>query len=566
MVRVGLGTGTVPALGVTQLSDATVFACYAPNADRVEVRVSKGNENLIFPLKSVEGGIWSAKDEKHFADYSYWFRIWTPQLQELVDPYAFRLATLRRSGLITDLKSPPDAFKTPSLRDLTILEVHARDLVAYAPTPKDQSIFSQLKYFFSHPNPVEDLGVNAIEFMPLTEFDANSQNVYSWGYMPSHFFAPSGTYGTPQELQDLVQTLHARGLAVIMDVVYNHVGKMNDLLRWNEKAYVRHHANGTRMNFSGCGNDLCTEHPFIQCLISDSLLHFLKFYRVDGFRFDLAELLNTDVLQKIEAELRAYKSEVILIAEPWSFRGHIAHRLKNTTWACWNDRFRECAYHYIEGNGCAEDLAYVMGGSVPDPFTTAQQSINYTESHDDYAWVDRLSGDAEIVRRKTHCMFAILMLSAGIPMVAEGQDFMRSKRRMRNTYNRGGLNLLDWECLKNQDTTHQYVRNLLKLRASDVGKLFKAPQPTKTYKHLFPADKGSGVGILFNADGSMGKRQALFVINPHAFEACFNCADLEKKHFRQTADTDRSFLETTCRLSQPLSLEPFSCALFLSDP
>ena len=401
--------------------------------------------------------------------------------------------------------------------------------------------------------------------MPLTEFDAFSPNMYAWGYMPAHYFALSHTYGTPQEFQALVQTLHARGLAVILDVVYNHAGKMNDLLRWDEKAYFRHDTNEERTNCSGCDNDLRTEHPFAQRLIVDSLLHFLKFYRIDGFRFDLAELLNVDVLRKIETHLRAYKKDVILIAEPWSFRGHIAHQLRNTTWACWNDRFRESVYHYVEGNCPAEELAYVMSGSVSEPFENAFQSVNYTESHDDYAWADRIGGDAETVRRKTHMMFAILMLSSGIPMIAEGQDFLRSKHHVHNTYNRGDLNLLNWDVLKKHELTHRYVKNLLKLRASDIGKLFKITRPANTYKHLFRADKGAAVGILFNADGSKGEQRVLLTVNPHPFEVKFDLENLDTQNFYQLADTDQFFTDKTRLLSKAFSLEPLSCALFIKE-
>lgn len=564
MHSVGFDSPTAPTLGVTQSSNGTAFACYAPNADRVEVRIFKGEENFIFPLNSAEGGFWHTTIGRDFTEFRYLFRVWALELKELVDPYAFQLKNPTGPGIITDLKPPSDdGFKAPELKDLIISEVHARDLVAYTSIPKNQSVFSQLKIFFSQLNPIEDLGVNAVEFMPLTEFDASSPNTYAWGYMPAHYFALSSTYGTPPEFQALVQTLHARGLAVILDVVYNHAGKMNDLLRWDEKAYFRRDTDGKRTNCSGCDNDLCTEHPFVQKLIIDSLLHFLKFYRVDGFRFDLAELLNIDVLRKIETHLWAYKKNVILIAEPWSFRGHIAHQLRTTAWSCWNDRFRESVYHYVEGNGSAEELAYVMGGCVPEPFENAFQSINYTESHDDYAWADRIGGNAETVRRKTHMMLAILMLSSGIPMIAEGQDSLRSKHHVRNTYNLGGLNLLNWDVLEKHEASHRYAKNLLKLRASDIGKLFKPEQPTQTYKYLFRADKGSAVGILFNADGSQGNKRVLLTVNPHPFEVKFDLNNLNTQNFYQIADTDRFFTDKTRLLSKAFSLEPMSCALFI---
>ena len=98
---VGLGDPTVPTLGVTQSSSGTSFACYAPNAARAEVRVFKGEKNFIFPLNFAEGGFWHATVGKDFTGYAYLFRIWTPELKELVDPYAFQLKTPTGPGIKT---------------------------------------------------------------------------------------------------------------------------------------------------------------------------------------------------------------------------------------------------------------------------------------------------------------------------------------------------------------------------------------------------------------------------------------------------------------------------------
>ena len=136
---------------------------------------------------------------------------------------------------------------------------------------------------------------------------------------------------------------------------------------------------------------------------------------------------------------------------------------------------------------------------------------------------------------------------------------------MRNTYNLGGLNLLDWEVLKKNEATHRYVKNLLKLRASDIGKLFKTERPTQTYKRLYYADKSSAVGILFNADGSKGKQRVLLVVNPHPFAVRFDFSDLNSRSFYQIADTDRFFADKTRRLPKTFSLEPMSCALFIKE-
>ena len=555
-------------LGVHIENNRTSFACFAPRAQRVEIEFKKATNTSTLPLIQTEPGIWEGTTDRDFSGYTYLFNIWTPEKHSCVDPYAVALKSPQGPGIVMDLKDPhADNFPTPALKDLSILEVHAKDLVAHAPTPKNASVFSQLTDYFSKRNYVKDLGVNCVEFMPLTEFDNDCKTAYQWGYMPAHFFALSSCYGTSREFINCVQAMHDQGLAVILDVVYNHAGQMNDLVRWDEAYYFRHTANGALTNVSGCGNDLRTECPMVRKLILDSLIHLLKTYHIDGFRFDLAEILGTETLHYLSENLKKFKKDVILIAEPWSFCGHIAHALKGSDYACWNDGYREFLLKYVTGNGNCEGFKYFLEGSTAFLCQTAQQSINYTESHDDYCWRDRLDLDETTALRQTHCMFATLLLSLGIPMIAEGQDFMRSKQRVRNTYNRGDLNLLNYDDLKAHSSTHNYVKNLLKFRNSPFGKLLKIERPTPSYFKYFHTDKSSAMGVLFNADLSMGHRQILFLINPHDFDVEISLPHLDITEFSLLADTLKfsSTSKPKRNLSHNFRLDPISCNIFVRD-
>ena len=342
---------------------------------------------------------------------------------------------------------------------------------------------------------------------------------------------------------------------------------MNDLLRWDKDYYFRHTPDGELTNVSGCGNDLRTERPMIRKLILDSLLHLLKTYHVDGFRFDLAEILGVETLHYLSENLKKAKQDVILIAEPWSFGGHIAHALKGSDYASWNDGYREFLLKYVTGNGNCEGFKYFLEGSTSFLCQTAQQSINYTESHDDYCWRDRLDLDETVALRQTHCMFATLLLSLGIPMIAEGQDFMRSKQHVRNTYNRGDLNLLNYDNLKTHSVTHQYVKNLLKFRNSSYGELLKIERPTASYLKYFPVEQTSALGVLFNADLSMGHRQILFLINPHNFAVELPLPHLDIAEFSLLADTLKfsTSSNTKRNLSHNFHLDPISCNLFVRE-
>ena len=555
-------------LGVRIEEGKTLFVCFAPRAQRVEVELRKGTKQICIPLTRTEPGIWEGAAEQDFIGYTYLFNVWNPEKHSLVDPYAIALKSPQGPGIIMDLSDQHvDDFPTPAWKDLAILEVHAKDLVANAPTPKNASVFSQLTDYFSKPNYVKDLGVNCVEFMPLTEFDNDCKTAYQWGYMPAHFFALSSCYGTPREFINCVQAMHNQGLAVILDVVYNHAGAMNDLLQWDESYYFRHTSEGGLTNVSGCGNDLRAECPMVRKLILDSLLHLLKTYHVDGFRFDLAEILGVEALHYLSENLKKVKRDVILIAEPWSFCGHIAYALKGSDYASWNDGYREFLLKYVTGNGNCEGFKYFLEGSTSFLCQTAQQSINYTESHDDYCWRDRLDLDESVALRQTHCMFATLFLSLGIPMIAEGQDFMRSKQRVRNTYNRGDLNLLNYDDLKAHSTTHNYVKNLLKFRNSSYGKLLKIERPTSSYFKYFHVEQTSALGVLFNADLSMGRRQILFLINPHNFIVEFHLPHLEIAEFSLLADTLKfsTASHSNHNLLRNFRLDPISCHIFVRN-
>ncbi len=166
--------------------------------------------------------------------------------------------------------------------------------------------------------------------------------------------------------------------------------------------YFEQDSDGRLTNWSGCGNDLRASAAMAKRLIIDSCTHLIEAYGVDGFRFDLAELLGVEVLREVEAALKRVKPDVILIAEPWSFRGHIAGALRDTGWASWNDGYRDFVRDYVLGRGPGERLEYFLRGS---PWYFAKwpaQTVNYTESHDDRAWIDTDHGEPRRRRLRAH--------------------------------------------------------------------------------------------------------------------------------------------------------------------
>ena len=404
--------------------------------------------------------------------------------------------------------------------------------------------------------------------------------------MPVNFFSPDSGFARDPlhasqigEFRDLVEAFHEAGLAVILDVVYNHVGEPAHLAHIDQLYYFELKADGSTSNWSGCGNDLRCRAPMVKRLILDSLLHMLKFYGVDGFRFDLAELIGVDALKEIEVRLREHFPEVILIAEPWSFRGHLRSGLKETGYLWWNDSYREFLKYYLTGKGDAKSLQYFVKGSQ-DSGGAPFQSINYTESHDDRTWLDDITENADHNaetptvpdRRRTHLMISILMMSLGAPMLAQGQDFLRTKWGISNTYQRGDINALDYQRLQEFSGTHEYFRRWIGFRKSEMASCLRpATNPGENFFQFFLPESGNGLASLYNAAQTHGSVQLFFGVNPAEHAAQFDLSGFSfDRPWIQIADSERfqnkGVESALIALRTEMVLPARSCALWISQP
>ncbi|MEM1223522.1 MAG: glycoside hydrolase family 1, partial [Verrucomicrobiota bacterium] len=363
---------------------------------------------------------------------------------------------------------------------------------------------------------------------------------------------------------------------LIIDVVYNHVGEPNHLLFIDKYYYFHLDDANDLINWSGCGNDLRCDAPMSRRLIIDSLKHLIETYDVDGFRFDLAELIGIKVLREIEVELKKIKPSIILIAEPWSFRGHIQNELRETGFASWNDGFRKSIANYVRGHGNQETIRHFLSGS-PSSTRFVAQTINYTESHDDHCWLDGITirpkhngyDPALIDQRRTHLMAAVLFSSLGVPMISAGQDFLRSKKGVSNTYQRGDLNALDYNRRFYYASTHSYFASWIRFRLSEEGKALRYDGGFREdYMRFFFVDGFSAVLVLYNGDHSVDAPQLLFGINPHTDYASIPYESIDTSTFIQIADHER-FEKTGLSTAlfpidaEKVHLPPHSCGLWI---
>lgn len=598
-------------LGVYPQRGQTVFRIFAPRAKSVELAVCAALAEQDRPHRyrlarraDADGaaGVWELTLEGNLHGWFYWYQVDGPRdafgafdpKRRVLDPYA--LATVGREGpgiILDRARLNPVAaardFKTPAWHDLVICEAHVRDLAAGAPVAADENErrgFAGLKKWVeSEEFYLSRLGVNCVELQPLQEFDNRTREEYHWGYMTVNYFAPASAYATRpdaasgvRELQDLVRAFHARGIAVIVDVVYNHVGEPAHLMFLDKLYYFEQDAAGQLSNWSGCGNDLRCSAAMAKRLVIDSCAHWLEVYGVDGFRFDLADLVGVAVLKDVEVALKRVKPDVILIAEPWSFRGHAAGELRDTGWASWNDGYRNFLRDYVHGGGSRETLEYFLKGSPWYYAKWPAQTVNYTESHDDRCWIDVITENPNNDghwptandRRRTHLMAALLFVSVGIPMICEGQDMLKSKHGANNTYQRGDLNALDYERILRFPATHAYFADWIAFRRSETGRLLRHfSRASEGFFQFIWGEGSAAAAIVFNADLSQGPRRLLFAINPGSGDVMLPVGEWAALPWRQLADQER-FLPAdrpagARRVAEKLFVPALGCGLWLAD-
>lgn len=581
----------------------TTFRLYAPRATQVFVKYYKkleDNEKKL-ELKIKKDCVWEGSVWKKLSGYYYHYQVigdntsnkthFDPEVK-ILDPYAKAAVSPSGPGIILkSSKKTKSNFTIPSLKDLVIIEAHIRDLLKHCPlalTQEEKLGFSGLtKWLKSGEHYFKHIGVNAVELQPIHEFSYEQSQEYHWGYMPVNYFSPSSAYAkTPksasqiEEFKALVEAFHEEGIAVIIDVVYNHLGEPNGLFYIDKSYYFETNLEGYLMNYSGCGNDIHAKAPMVRKLILDSLRYMIEVFGVDGFRFDLGELLGVELFKQIENELRPLKPDVLLIAEPWSFRGHIAYSLKKTSISSWNDGYRKFIEEYVLGKSNQEAFRYFIAGSTGFLSSFPAQSINYPASHDDLCWIDKITenparqGQVPTVNdmKRTHLMVALLMVSLGVPMLTAGQDFLHSKQGLNNTYQLGEINALKYENIEKFVQTHVYFKSWIAFRRSPIGKLIRLEHnPNEGYFKFSFLPGFSCATVLFNADYSQGNNQLLFAINPHLENMTIFLdkneinLNLFKKVATETIFNENGLYEPLKLNEQKITMAPLSVGLWVLE-
>jgi len=553
-------------LGAFVENGKTYFRLFTPNAAEVKLvtfQKAEDETGTEYKMKRDEDAVWETVVDGELYGLLYGFKVKhktesgvTEKL--CIDPYAKAVATLntywnpRKSIVVKEdnYDWEGDEWIKRDWRDLIIYEMHIRDMTAHSTSGAESK--GTYKGLVEHGitggiDYIKNLGVNTVELLPAQEFanieipfmDSsngrfNTWNPYErnhWGYMTAAFFAPESYYTEStdkikwnewqgkdarqiNEFKDMVKAFHKENIAVMMDVVYNHISEyeIGNLKEIDKEYYFRLDNKGNFIAQSGTGNDLKTERPMTRRMIVESVLYWMKEYHIDGFRFDLGKLIDWETCEEIIREAQKINPSIIIVCEPWG-GGYDPMGFSLRGWGSWNDQIRNGIKGENPNNGLGwifgkwygnndpqRIKSYVNGTLIKDKyglFQKKEHSVNYLESHDGYTLGDFIRiglnhvkpdqhVDADSIIKLTPLQLKLnklaamfLLTSQGITMIHAGQEFARTKviaesdgvnnphfnRIDHNSYEKDDVtNYINYEHAKVNEELLNYYKGLIQIR------------------------------------------------------------------------------------------------------
>jgi pullulanase len=534
-------------LGFTFSPEETIFKLWSPAASTVNVLIYETpsdteEEPVSYPMTRVDDGVLTCTVTGDLNNMYYLFEVTlTGATRTAQDPYSRGISANSFRSMIfnRDDTDPPDwdEDESPLLEhpvDAVVYELHIRDLTINETWEGDDN--NRGKYlgmiesgtsYSGNPTGIDhliDLGVNCVQILPMYDFgsvDETNPLARNWGYDPMAYNCPEGSYSTDPsditrilEMKTMIKGLHDAGLKVIMDVVYNHTyysgdGSFFDQVVPNYYYYLDD--TGGYVNWTGTGNTVNSFKPMVRRFIKQSVKYWVEEFHIDGFRFDLMGLTDTDLMEEIVDELQQIKPDVLVYGEPWGGWGAPVITGKGDQrglgFGCFNDNIR----NGIRGDTDGFTMGYPMGntgnwtavqrgvmGSIYDFTDGPSETINYLSAHDNYTWYDKLLRTMPDISETTledmnKMGMAIVMTSQGIAFIHAGSEFMRTKRapgateeEVRNSYNANDdVNKLDWARKAEYIHINDYYKGLIELRKNKPEFRLRTADEINTYLHMY---------------------------------------------------------------------------------
>lgn len=582
-------------LGAGYAPEGTQFKVWAPVADSVNVRIyEKGSpeekDDKILGTYVMEKGekcVFSCKvselGDLHGKYYTYIVETEGKSV-ETADPYCKACGVNSIRSMVVDLKrTNPEGWdedKKPDIpvEEAVLYETHVKDFSydvnsgieedirgKYLAFTVDDSYYEAEngEKFPTCVNYLKELGVTYVHLLPIEDSGSIDEadmyfkpsDKFNWGYDPMLYNVPEGQYSTNpfdgavriNEVKQMVMALHKAGIGVVMDVVYNHTYHTDNPLQHTAPYYYyRLDENGDFSNGSGCGNETASEHEMYRNFMINSVLYWAKEYHIDGFRFDLMGLHDTETMNIMRRELNSLPGgeKILMYGEPWTAapspmqEGYIPAVTANEKYLTkgiyiFSDTMRDA----IKGSVfIADEPAYVNSGKDSIEFVDDVKKaillpnrITYTSAHDNFTLYDKLLLSVESEKEKTEKCIAeygagkatessvfgrnesiadmskmaagIYFTSAGIPFLQSGEEFLRTKYGLGDSYNFSAkMNKLDWKrAYENRDIV-KYYKKLIALRKKHYELYHMSDNDGASVEFIAPKDGEKSAEIEFLVD------------------------------------------------------------------
>jgi len=578
-------TYTGEDLGATWSAEKTAFRLWAPTAASVKVSLyesgTAGTEDLLEQIDMIPdvNGTWIAEKQGDLNGIYYTYLVEVGgKTVEACDPYARTTGVNGQRAMIIDLDSTDpegwaedtDPHAGKKITDAVIYELHVRDFsvdessginhkgkflgLIESGTTNPEGIPTGLDH-------MKNLGITHVHLLPSYDYASVDESrletpQFNWGYDPLNYNVPEGSYSTDPyhgevrvaEMKQMVKGLHDNGISVILDVVYNHVYNA-DAFCFNQivpQYFSRVSDSGIYSAGSGCGNDTASERSMVSKYIVDSVKFWAEEYHIDGFRFDLVGLIDTDTINKVIEEVHKTHPNVIFYGEGWTMStavtkpGYTMTTQANSQavpeFAFFSDTLRDCLRGSVFNN---DERGYVAGigghtGTIASCFRglptwckNPTQTINYASCHDNMSLFDRLTqstpdSSVEDRIRMNNLAAAITMTSQGVPFFQAGEEMLRSKPLPDGSFDHNSycspdsVNSLKWNDLNDEayQKVCRYYQGLIAFRkAHPALRMTSAEDVTGHIENLAGLDFNvTGFRILPGANGE--DQEFVMIFNP----------------------------------------------------
>ena len=545
-------------------SSKTQFAFWSNAAEQMEVLIyeeANSAEPTVVSLTKGDDDFWKASVHGDLAGKFYSVRSfqngeWAPE-----SPGIFAKAVSingQRAAIIDFAKTNPEGWDAdvrpamPDMTDIVAYETHLRD---FTMSP-NSGIVNKGKFLALTEEPalnyLKDLGITHLQILPMFDYGSIDetnldQNRYNWGYDPVNYNVPEGGYSTNpsdpacriREAKQMIQALHANGIRVVMDVVYNHTFDAMGCALGKVVPYYFYRMNedGTFANGSGCGNETASDHEMYRKFMVESVCYWAREYHIDGFRFDLMGIHDQETMRQIRAALDEIDPTILTYGEGWAAMSP-AYPYEDLAMKQWTYKmprvgaFSDDIRNALIGSPFDHDPGFASGNSAgvkdvmrgliacPEWSGEPMQHVSYITCHDNYCLRDRIEVSTKGVNEETRLRMnklaqTAVLVSQGMAFLYGGEELYRTKRGIDNSYQSpDSINIIPWENKRDYYDLFEYYKQMIAIRRAHKGFRLGCAEAVKEHVEFLETDNDNVIiYYIKNLEGIDEAKSLLVILN-----------------------------------------------------